>query len=183
MIDTIPTLETERLILRPFVFEDATRVQELAGDARVADTTLNVPHPYPDGAAEAWIQRHPGMARDGQAFAWAICLRQGEFVGAISMMPKIGFATNTGEIGYWLGVPYWNHGYMSESTRAVIDWGFNSLKLHRIFAEALTRNPASARVMAKAGMLFEGTARGKLIKHGKYEDMVNYAILETDRQA
>ena len=110
-------------------------------------------------------------------------VRQGEFVGAISMMPKIGFATNTGEIGYWLGVPYWNHGYMSESTRAVIDWGFNSLKLHRIFAEALTRNPASARVMAKAGMLFEGTARGKLIKHGKYEDMVNYAILETDRQA
>lgn len=183
MIPTsIPTLETTRLRLRPFAIEDATRVQLLAGDARVADTTLTVPHPYPDGAAESWIATHTESAREGKGFVFAICLlKTDELVGAVSIMPKIAVDSKRAEIGYWLGVPFWNQGLMSEAAKAVIDWGFDGLQLYRIYAKALFRNPASARVMLKAGMQFEGVTRGLRLKAEIYEDIVTYAILKSDQ--
>lgn len=54
----LPTLTTRRLILRPFTLADAPMVQKLCGAYKVAAKTLSVPHPYPDGMAEAWIASH-----------------------------------------------------------------------------------------------------------------------------
>jgi [ribosomal protein S5]-alanine N-acetyltransferase len=179
---SIPTLTTTRLTLRPFTLEDAPRVQELAGDARLSTTTLNVPHPYPDGAAEVWISMHSAFALNGTEFAWAITLLESnELLGALSLMPKISVHSNSAELGYWLGVPYWGAGLMTEAVQAVINWGFETLELHCIFARAFTRNPASARVMKKAGMRFEGISRGRMLKDNVYEDLTNYSILRTDR--
>lgn len=62
---------TERLILRLFKITDAKSVQELAGDEEVARTTLSIPHPYPDGAAEGWIERTSNAAQRGEIFSFA----------------------------------------------------------------------------------------------------------------
>jgi RimJ/RimL family protein N-acetyltransferase len=81
------------------------------------------------------------------------------------------------ELGYWIGVPFWNRGYCTEATRALVDLGFRSLGLHRIQARHLTRNPASGRVMLTLGMRMEGINRDAMRKHGRFEDLAVYAIL------
>ena len=153
----IPELKTTRLRLRPFTLEDAPLVQQLAGDSRIADTTGSVPHPYLDGMAEAWIATHESSATEGDSYTWAIAnLETDELIGCISLILD---RHNGAEMGYWLGVPYWNHGFMSEAARAVIEAGFSTLKLHRVVARHFVRNSASGRVMQKAGMTLIGTMR------------------------
>lgn len=174
----IPELKTTRLRLRPFTLEDAPLVQQLAGDSRVADTTANVPHPYPDGVAETWIATHESSASEGKSYTWAIVsLETDELIGCISLISN---RHNGAEMGYWLGVPHWNQGVMSEAARAVIEAGFSTLRLHRVVARHFVRNPASGRVMQKAGMTLIGTMRDSCLKANVFESEVWYEILSTD---
>jgi [ribosomal protein S5]-alanine N-acetyltransferase len=175
----IPILETDRLQLRPFTLEDAARVRELAGDPQVADTTANIPHPYPEGVAEAWIITHEERAAERKVVTWAISrLETNELMGCISLVFSL---NNSAELGYWLGVPYWNHGFMSEATNAVIKAGFSRFELHRIYARHFVRNPASGRVMQKAGMKPIGTMREAWLKDDVYESEIWYDILASDQ--
>lgn len=174
-----PSLDTVRLILRPFRLGDAPAVQELAGERIIADTTLNIPHPYEDGMAEEWIGAHESGYEDGKIATFAIVLRDdAKLAGAIGLRIERGL--NKAELGYWIGRPFWNLGYATEATMAILAFGFDELRLNRIQAGHLARNPSSGRVMQKAGMILEGTARQAIIKWGRYEDLVSYAILRED---
>lgn len=175
----LPTLTTERLILRPFDLADAPAVQRLAGDPAIADTTLNIPHPYEDGVAETWIASHQEAFSAGQSVTLAITRRgDGALLGAIGLRTNQRF--DRAEMGYWVGKPYWNQGYASEAARALIGYGFGQLGLNRIYAHHLVRNPASGRVMEKAGMAYEGTLRQHVKKNDVYEDLRLYAVLRND---
>ena len=173
------TLETKRLILRTLDMRDAKPVQELAGDFDIAKTTLHVPHPYPDGAAETWIERVQTSAADGRGYTLAIIRRSDDvFMGAISL--GIAEAHRRAELGYWIGKPYWGRGYTTEAARRMIEFGLCELNLHRIFALAMTKNPASSRVMQKIGMSYEGTLAHHALKWGEYEDLVVYGMVKSD---
>lgn len=166
-------------MLRPFALSDAADVQRLAGDWAVADTTLSIPHPYPDGAAESWIAGHAERLQRREILVLAVTLRTtGELAGCISL--RLHDDHGRAEMGYWLGVPYWNRGYCSEAARALVAYGFEQMGLHRIFAHHLTRNPASGRVMQKAGMTYEGTQRQHIRKDERYEDVAAYGILRSE---
>lgn len=174
-----PTLETRRLMLRPFTLLDAPAVKRLAGDRRVADTTLNIPHPYEDGMAEGWISGHQEAYERGDAVTWAIVRRQDEaLVGAIGL--RIDTTHDRAEMGYWVGVPYWNKGYCTEAGRAVAGYVFGTRGLNRLYATHLARNPASGRVMQKVGMTYEGTLRQHVQKWGVGEDLVFYGLLRSE---
>ncbi|MEM8530587.1 MAG: GNAT family N-acetyltransferase [Chloroflexota bacterium] len=174
-----PTLNTERLLLRSFTLTDAPIVQRLAGSRAVADTTLNIPHPYPDGAAAQWIGTHQQAFANTTGVIFAIVLREtNELCGAISL--GITKQHHRAEMGYWLGVSYWNQGYTTEAARTLLGYGFNELQLHRINAHHLTRNPASGRVMQKIGMTYEGTLREHICKGEQLEDIVCYGILRRE---
>ncbi|MBI4768725.1 MAG: GNAT family N-acetyltransferase [Deltaproteobacteria bacterium] len=83
----IPTIITERLVLRPFELQDAPEVKCLAGDRAIADTTLNIPHPYLNGMAEEWISKHQEQFAKGQGLTLAVTRKiDGTFIGAISLM-------------------------------------------------------------------------------------------------
>jgi ribosomal-protein-alanine N-acetyltransferase len=176
-MDERPTLRTARLILRPFGLADAPSVQRLAGASEVADTTINIPHPYADGLAEAWVESHaPAFARR-EMIALAITGDEG-LLGAVSLRLEVVHAR--AELGYRVGVPYWGRGIASEAASAMIAFGFDRLGLNRIFATHFSRNPASGRVMQKAGMVHEGLQRQHLRKAGRFEDLVCYSILRDD---
>ncbi len=114
-------LETPRLSLRPFTLADAPDVQRLAGASEVADTTLNVPHPYENGMAEQWIGGQAELFTAGSNVAYAITLRDGgTLLGAISL--GVTAQHRRAEMGYWLGVPFWNQGYMTEAAEALVGW-------------------------------------------------------------
>lgn len=174
-----PTLHTQRLDLRPFRLSDAAEVQRLAGDRAIADTALNIPHPYVDGVAEEWISTHQPRFEAGELVSFAISLRQtGELIGAIGLVVNQRF--QRAELGYWIGKPYWNQGYCTEAGRAVLEYAFTVLHLHRVHACHLVRNPSSGRVMQKLGMVQEGVARQHVKRWEVYEDLALYGILKSE---
>jgi ribosomal-protein-alanine N-acetyltransferase len=178
-----PTLTTNRLTLRPFVLDDAWDVERLAGMREIADTTLNIPHPYPVGAATRWIESHAPawVARTGATFA-IIETSIGKLAGAVSLM-LIHNEHRRAELGYWIAVDRWNKGLATEASQRVLDFGFHDLGLHRIESRHFLRNPASGRVMQKLGMQQEGVERDWAMKWDRFESLVRYAILEAEWKA
>ncbi|HEY3365133.1 MAG TPA: GNAT family N-acetyltransferase [Symbiobacteriaceae bacterium] len=183
MIGLLQPLETERLILRPFEITDAGTVRQLAGDREVAATTVNIPHPYPEGAGEQFVAFTREAAAGGFGYTYAVVRKSdGILVGCIGLV-----GTNSvhrrAELNYWIGRPYWRQGYASEAARRMVQFGFERLDLNKISAAHFTRNPASGKVMQKAGMTYEGTHRQDILKGGQFEDIATYSILRAEFEA
>ncbi|MFS8581838.1 MAG: GNAT family protein [Limnochordales bacterium] len=195
-------LETERLRLRLLHPSDAPTIQRLAGEYEVAKTLSYLPHPYEDGIAELFIDSALAEWSRGEALHLAITMKSPGGDGldgdppadgldgdapADGLAPLIGIIAlefnhlaRLAELGYWLGVPYWNKGYATEAARAVVEYGFKVLRLNRIQARHMTNNPASGRVLQKLGMAYEGTHRQATRRFGAYQDLAVYAILRSE---
>lgn len=174
------TLLTPRLRLRPLGAEDATAVAEQAGRREIAHTTISVPHPCPVSEARGWIHR---MTADTKAVVFAIVeAASGRLVGTIGLR-DIDTEHSLAEMGFWVGVESWGKGYATEAASAVLEFAFEHLRLNRVYAHHMQRNPASGRVLAKVGMQREGLERERVCKWGVFEDVVLMAILRRDWQA
>jgi [ribosomal protein S5]-alanine N-acetyltransferase len=179
-ISQMPILDSGRLVLRPFRLSDASDVQRLAGDFAIADATALIPHPYPDGAAQAWINTHEYEYLQGKMLALAVTLKEtGELAGCVSIANE-NKSNSSGELGYWIGKDFWGQGYCTEAASVIINYGFEEMGLNRIQAEHFARNPASGRVMQKLGMKQEGYLRQAFVKWGRFEDKVLCAILRQE---
>jgi ribosomal-protein-alanine N-acetyltransferase len=177
-----PNLQTERLILRPFEVTDAPDVQRLAGAREVAATTALIPHPYPDGAAEEWIGGHAAAFEQSKSVTFAIVEKESKALcGAIGL--ELALSHHRAEIGYWIAPERWGRGYCTEAARAVLQYGFETLVLHRINSCHFGSNPASGRVMQKIGMNHEGVQREHILKWDRYEDAVLYGLTVEDWRA
>ena len=177
-----PVLESDRVRLRPFVEEDAARVQSLAGDYAIADTTLNIPHPYEEGMAEQWIGGHRELFEAVTHVIYAVTDKaNSELLGTVGLTIERRF--NKANLGYWIGKPYWGRGFATEAAGVVVAYGFRELGLHRVASMHIVRNPASGRVMQKLGMQYEGTLRGDTMKWDRYEDLCMYGLLADEWKA
>ncbi len=177
---TPPILNTERLLLRPFKLEDASEVQRLAGERDIAANTAVIPHPYEDGMAEEWIFSHSKGYEEGTALNLAITQKDNDtsqetlLIGAIGI--SIDLTEKIGELGFWIGKPYWNKGYCTEAAKEVLMYSFNDIGLKSIHAFHFGRNPASGRVLQKIGMQYEDSFPNAIEKWGKKEDLIKYNI-------
>lgn len=175
-----PVLETPRLVLRPFTLEDAPAVQRIAATYSVAQFMMELPHPFPEGAAEAWIRTHAKNFADGKVADYAITDKiNGEVYGAVSLGIQ---PYDRGSLGYWLGEAYWGQGYATEAAKAMLDFAFTYYKLNRIYAVYYTGNDASGRILQKLGMSYEGTLRQHFKRWDRYFDGVYYGILREEWQ-
>lgn len=175
----IPELTTDRLLLRPFVPEDAATVGELVSVREVAATIDGIPHPYPDSAAITWIASHAAEAEAGAGYTWAITRRHdAPLIGAVTLHVRA--EHQRGEIGYWAGRPYWNQGFSTEAAERVVAHAFHSLSLHRIQAFCLPTNTGSVRVLEKLGFRREGVLRDYVLKWGHFQDRAVYGLLKDE---
>lgn len=170
----IPTLETERLHLRPFTLDDDVAVFAVASDPEVARFVRFEAHRdlAETRAFLELVQRH---YRRGDPFAWAIALREdGRLIGScgfVSQAPE----RRSAEIGYWLGKPYWGQGYAVEAARALVRYGFEQMGLQHVEAKCFLENRGGQRVIEKLGMKLEGTDRSERIK-GAYPELRLHGI-------
>ena len=148
---SIPVLETERLILRAPRLGDAKVLAALANDKRIAENTRRIPHPYKRSDADDFISAVNVPGPEGEV-AFLITLRDGPVIGACGIAMQDGAP----DVGYWLGVKYWNKGYATEATRAVIDFAFTELGHDTLSAGARVTNPASRRILEKCGFQWTG---------------------------
>ena len=175
-------LRTARLLLRSFDREDIPALARLAGAREIAATTIQIPHPYSEEDASNFIAKAAEHFRGGLAAAFAISFPQGrELCGAIGL--HTASEHSHAELGYWVGVPFWGRGFATEAARAVVEFGFQTLALRRIFAHHFAGNTASQRVLEKIGMTHEGRSRQHVVKWGKFLDIENYGLLAEEFQA
>lgn len=151
-------LETEHLTLRPFEAGDAEAVQGYVGLWEVARMTSRIPHPYPAGAAAEWIAGHQAQGDRGQEYTFCLALKEAVEqpigAGGLRYLEK-----GNWEIGYWLAPDFWGRGLATEAARALVVFGFEKLGAEALNSGHFTDNPASGRVLEKAGFAANGIAR------------------------
>jgi len=176
-------LQTARLLLRTLRVDDAPAVSRLAGRREIADTTISIPHPYPEAQAREWIKSHVGRSGSGNEIIFAITRKMdGQLVGTIGLR-DIDQEHSQAEMGFWVAVEAWGKGYATEASLALLRFGFEELRLNRVYAHHMVRNPASGRVLEKIGMKREGLLRQRVRKWGVFEDVIPLAILRSDWKA
>jgi len=167
-------IRTERLLLRAPRRADAARVGKLSRDRDVARMVTAMPFPQPDISAEGFLLIMEAREALGTDHVFAIEL-PGE--GVIGLCGAHARGGDSFEIGYWLGRPYWGRGYATEAAKAVAAHA-RALEAGRVVAGHFADNPASGRVLEKAGFVYTGEVcpRFSLARGGKVETrMMEYA--------
>ena len=170
------TITTENLILRPFREEDVPAITAEMNDPEVVKTTHAMSYPFPEENVRRWIGGMSASWEKGSSCVFAVTGREtGEMYGFICLVMEP--RDHRAELGYAYGRRHWGKGIGTEACKAVIDFGFQVLDLHKIYARHFVSNPASGRVMQKSGMEYEGTQKSHDYKDGRYEDVASYGIL------
>ena len=175
------TLQTERLILRPFQQGDGVFMfKNWASDSAVTKYLRHAPH-KDVGVSNDIVEMYIEDFGKNDSYKFCICeINSNEPIGSINIHVASQF-DNIGEFGYYLSKEKWNKGYITEALQAVLEFGFSEMNLNRIEACHSIDNKASGRVMQKVGMKYEGLLRDgyKSYLEG-YQDCCLYSILKKE---
>jgi len=156
--------------LRKFRKTDLESLLKYANNYNIAKFLVNeFPHPYGEEDGKEFLS----MAVNNPDF-FAIDV-EGEAVGSIGIFPQSDIHEKNAEIGYWLAEPFWGKGIMNQVIKEIVEYGFQYLDVTRIFARPFSTNPASQRVLEKAGFICEARLKNALYKNGEYMDELIYA--------
>ncbi len=166
-------LSQENITLRPLTISDKAGLVTLANNKNISDNLRDqFPHPYTNKDAEQLLA-DPDI--NGKALRFAVEY-EGEFCGMIGLHFQDDVYSNTAEIGYWIGEPFWNKGIGTAAVKLATDYGLNELGLRRIYAGIYAYNVRSGRILEKCGYQKEGILVKAVLKNGKVWDEVRYGI-------
>jgi len=176
--EKFPIIETERVILREFRRSDAEDVFEYASLPKVSRYLSWDAH---KDMADSYKFIEFIDAKYEKGFPeWAIEMKEsGKMVGSVGIV-RMNEANRKGEIGYVLNPDYWGRGITAEAVLALFGFLFENMKLNRVEAIHILENPASGRVMEKAGMQCEGIQRQSHLQKGKFYDIKLYSMLQSE---
>ena len=175
----MPTLETERFLLRKLSLDDTDDMFEYANKSEVTEFLTWSPHPDKAFTFDylAYLQNR---YKSGDFFDWAIVYKEsGKMIGTCGFT-RFFFQHNGAEIGYVVNPEYHEQGIATEVVGRVIRYGFENLALERIEGKFMIENVASRRVMEKNQMMFEGIRRKGMLIKGIYRDVGTCAIIRED---
>lgn len=155
VIEPTPVIETRRLTLRALAPRDLDRLSQLANDPDIARMTLRMPHPYGSGDAEAFMLQVASQDPK-RAATFLIADDDDRPLGVIGLFED---ADPAPEIGYWVGRPYWGRGIATEALQGALAWARRQWKRRALVSGHFEDNPASGRVLEKAGFLYTGERR------------------------
>jgi RimJ/RimL family protein N-acetyltransferase len=158
--------------IRNFLETDIQSIVHHANNKKIAENLRDIfPHPYTIEDAETWL-KHVKTQKPVTDFAVA---NSKEAIGGIGLEFLGDIHYKTAGLDYWLGEEYWGRGIMTNVVMEFTKYAFNVYDLIRIFAHVFDTNPASARVLGKAGYTFEGKLRKNAIKNGKILDQLLFS--------
>lgn len=155
VIEPSPVIETRRLALRAPGPQDVSRLAALANDLDIARMTLRLPHPYSVDDAESFVTQVAGQ-NPARAQTFVI---EHEDHGPVGVMGLFEDQDPAPEVGYWIGRPFWGRGYATEALEGALVWASKRWKRRALMAGHFADNPASGRVLEKAGFLYTGEVR------------------------
>ena len=175
----LPALRTDRLLLRRLEASDVEDLFAYASDPEIAEHTSWPAHETIEDSRE-FLSYVLEQYQKGEVAPWGVVYK-GKLVGTCGFLDWY-LHSSWAEIGYALSSKYWRRGLMTEAVRAVISFGFRTMKLNRIQGRCEVENTASIRVMEKAGMKLEGVLREHEYGEGRYLDICMYSILRREWQ-
>lgn len=159
--------------------KDIPNMVQYANNSKVSRMTLTMPYPYREKDAISWINMANEGFEDQNHFVFAICLLpDGDFIGGIGL--RVNKRFNNAELGFWVGEPFWNKGYVTEAAGEILEFGFEQAGLHKIYAAHLIENPASGKVMIKNGMIKEAELVDHIRKGDQYLSLIQYRITKKE---
>lgn len=175
-------LETPRLVLRPLRRGDLDALDEAIQET-LPQLVQWLPWAHP-GHQRSDTRRYLRGARLARARAsaleYVIAERAGAYVVGIASLHRLDWSRLSAGLGYWVRAARQNRGYGTEAARALVDYGFRTLRLHRIEAHVALENRASQRIPEKLGFTREGVARENEFVNGRWLDHVQYGIVAGD---
>ncbi len=175
----IDTLHTERLILRQLDKKDSLDMYEYSCLEEVTRYLLWSPHENKNYTYR-YLCQVQGYYKNGGYYDWAVVERATDKMIGTCGFANIDSDNNRGEIGYVLNPDFWGRGYAPEAVRAVLDYGFTYLGIHRAEAKYMVGNDRSRRVMEKCGMTFEGIQKDLMLVKGEYRDIGICSVIKED---
>lgn len=181
-METFPILTTKNLTLRRMRLSDLPALIDGANNRKITDQIINFNYPFTEEDAVIRFNFVLNGFKQKERFVFAITQHDNdELIGEIGI--HLDKSNNSAQFGYWLNEKQWGKGIITEALGAILQFGFEVLKLNKIYATHYPDNPASGKVIQKNKMIKEAELKDHYLIDGQYRSVIQYRLTKSEYEA